>query len=173
MLLQAYHDWAADSVLDVRIQLEQCLQSASAPAKLAVKGKSPLHAKDCWLLMGILLAASFVRFQDPVLGTSAADCRYSRDEIQSITVSRPHDYKNIEFMYVTAFPGAGQARKTSLALESVLVSILHSSVMDSLAEAHASPDEALYNQTQEHHEAGSQVVALSPGSLYTSCSNCW
>ena len=28
--LQAYHDWVADSVLDVRMQLEQCLLSPSA-----------------------------------------------------------------------------------------------------------------------------------------------
>ena len=42
MLLQAYHDWAADSVLDVRIQLEQCLQNTSVPAKSASRGKSPL-----------------------------------------------------------------------------------------------------------------------------------
>ena len=56
--------------------------------------------------------------------------------------------------------GSGHVRKVSLALESVLMSILHRSVMDSLAVSHAGADAALYRQTQAHHEAGCQVKSL-------------
>ena len=56
--------------------------------------------------------------------------------------------------------GSGHVRKVSLALESVLMSILHRSVMDSLAISHAGADAALYRQTQAHHEAGCQVMSL-------------
>ena len=53
--------------------------------------------------------------------------------------------------------GASQASKVCVALESVLMSILHSSVMESLAAMHASADGAVYRQAQEHHVDGCQV----------------
>ena len=40
------------------------------------------------------------------------------------------------------------------------MSILHKSVMASLAESHAGANEALYKQTQEYHDAECQVLAL-------------
>ena len=59
--------------------------------------------------------------------------------------------------HVCISSGASQASKVCIALESVLMSILHSSVMESLAATHAGADGAVYRQAQEHHVDGCQV----------------
>ncbi len=53
--------------------------------------------------------------------------------------------------------GVNQASKVCIALESVFMSILHTSVMVSLAATHADADGAVYRQAQEHHVDGCQV----------------
>lgn len=53
---------------------------------------------------------------------------------------------------------AGQEGKMSLALESVLMSVLHAPVMESLAAAHAGADAAIHGQAQEHHKQKTQVL---------------
>ncbi|CAK0785390.1 hypothetical protein CVIRNUC_008599 [Coccomyxa viridis] len=91
---QAYHDWVADSVLDVRMQLEQCLLSPSA---------------------------------------SRSDVAQSR----------------------------GHEGKVPLALESVLMSVLHAPVMQSLVTLHAQADATIHKQAKTHCYAGSKTLDSS------------
>ena len=53
---------------------------------------------------------------------------------------------------------AGRDSKVPLALESVLMSVLHAPVMQSLATMHAHADAAIHEQAQRHCKAGSKVV---------------